>query len=183
MSAANPYAASKIAIEALCESFAKTDQFDVTILRYFNPYGEGEAHQPETHAIPNFIKAALSHHPIPLYWKGEQVRDFIYVMDLCEAHLLALQYLNTGGKSDVFNLGNGSGFSVQQVLKASEKVTGCKINVKLSPARPGDPARVVASSRKAQKILGWKPKADLEFIISTAWKWEQNQRRRKLGRG
>lgn len=192
LSPANPYGGSKKMVEEILENTARAYPFRYVSLRYFNvagshPSGEiGIDYETVTHLIPSVLKVASGErkeflvfgdkYPTP---DGTCVRDFIYVMDLCAAHLAALRYLERGGRSDVFNLGNGSGYSVSQVLKACEKVTGRRIPVKVTPARPGDPARVVASSRKAQRILGWKPKADLEFVIRTAWKWEQTVRAKK----
>ena len=106
---------------------------------------------------------------------GTCVRDYIHVTDLAQAHILAVKYLADGGKSDVFNLGNGVGFTVKEVIETARKVTGHPIPAVISPRRGGDPAKLIASSEKAKNILGWKPEhADLEEIISTAWKWHKN---------
>jgi len=103
------------------------------------------------------------------------VRDYIHVTDLAQAHILAVKYLMDGGKSDVFNLGNGVGFTVKEVIETARKVTGHPIPAVISPRRGGDPAKLIASSEKAKSILGWKPEhADLEEIIATAWKWHKN---------
>ena len=106
---------------------------------------------------------------------GTCVRDYIHVTDLAQAHILAVKYLMDGGKSDVFNLGNGVGFTVKEVIETARKVTGHPIPAVISPRRGGDPAKLIASSEKAKSILGWKPEhADLEEIIATAWKWHKN---------
>ena len=103
------------------------------------------------------------------------MRDYIHVTDLAQAHILAVKYLMEGGKSDIFNLGNGVGFTVKEVIETARKVTGDPIKAVVSPRRAGDPARLIASSEKAKKILGWKPEhADLEEIIATAWNWHKN---------
>ena len=103
---------------------------------------------------------------------GTYVRDYIHVCDLASAHVLAAEYLMSGGKNDVFNLGNGVGFTVKEIVEASEKVVGRLIPAKIAPRRAGDPAQLVASSEKAKKVLGWKPKFhDIDTIISTAWRW------------
>lgn len=158
LSAANPYAASKIGMEAICESFYKTDGFDVSILRYFNPYGPGEKHQPETHAIPNFIKAGIEKKPIPLYWKGEQVRDFIYVEDLAAAHT---SVLNVTGYN-VFNVGTEVGTKIIDVVKILSDIFGYQIQVEDKGDRKGDVMANYASSAKLKEATGWEAKIGLE---------------------
>lgn len=180
LSAANPYAASKIAMEAICESFHKTDGFDVTILRYFNPYGPGEKHEPETHAIPNFIRAGLSQGDkgnrgdmgdqgaaIPLYWKGEQVRDFIYVEDLAEAHISVLeirdtQYETRAGSYRVFNVGSQKGVKVIDVVIELSDILGYKLEIEDLGERSGDVMANYASSAKLKEATGWEAKVGLE---------------------
>jgi UDP-glucose 4-epimerase len=156
-------------------------------LRYFNACGAqpdgtiGEAHDPETHLVPLILQVPLGKrehisifgedYPTP---DGTCIRDYIHVCDLAQAHILALNYLSDGGKSDVFNLGNGIGFSVKEVVEEARRVTGHPIPAIAAPRRAGDPARLVASSDKAKEILGWKPEyADLHEIISTAWNWHK----------
>ena len=154
-------------------------------LRYFNACGAhpdgniGEAHDPETHLIPLVLQVPngqRSH--VDIFGDdydtrdGTYVRDYIHVCDLASAHVLAAEYLMSGGKNDVFNLGNGVGFTVKEIVEASEKVVGRPIPAKIAPRRAGDPAQLVASSEKAKKVLGWKPKFhDIDTIISTAWRW------------
>jgi UDP-glucose 4-epimerase len=156
-------------------------------LRYFNaagadPEGElGECHEPETHLIPLILQAASGRRPnISVFGRdydtpdGTCIRDYVHVADLCEAHWLALQSLIKGGPSQAYNLGNGSGFSVQEVIAATERVTGLSIPVVDAPRRVGDPARLVADSALVRKRLGWLPKfGNLTTIIDHAWKWEK----------
>lgn len=162
ISAANPYGASKIAVEALCESFAKTDDFDVIILRYFNPYGPGEKHLPETHAIPNFIKAALEKRAIPLYWKGEQVRDFIYVEDLAAAHIAVLPLSGY----QVFNVGTKSGTKIIDVVNELSDIFGYNLEIDNKGDRPGDVMATYASSEKLNQATGWETKVSLKEGLS-----------------
>ena len=154
-------------------------------LRYFNACGAhpdgniGEAHDPETHLRPLVLQVPngqRSH--VDIFGDdydtrdGTCVRDYIHVCDLASAHVLAAEYLMSGGKNDVFNLGNGVGFTVKEIVEASEKVVGRPIPAKIAPRRAGDPAQLVASNEKAKKVLGWKPKFhDIDTIISTAWRW------------
>lgn len=154
----NPYGASKASIEAFLQSFHAAFGFDVTILRYFNPYGPGELHDPETHAIPNFIKAALAKKPIPLYWKGEQIRDFIYIEDLARAHrdVLKLNGFN------IFNVGSDSGVKVKDVIGKIFEIVGYKVPVDDLGKREGDVAANYASSAKLKKAVGWQAKVGLE---------------------
>ncbi len=162
LSAANPYGASKIAVEVLCESFAKTDNFDVIILRYFNPYGPGEDHIPETHAIPNFIKPALAKEKIPLYWKGEQVRDFIYVEDLAAAHIAVLPL--TG--YNVFNVGTKAGTKIIDVVNELSDILGYKLEVEDKGERPGDVMATFASSEKLTEATSWNTNVSLKEGLS-----------------
>jgi len=154
----NPYGASKASIEAFLQSYNANFNFDVTILRYFNPYGPAENHEPETHAIPNFIKAALSKNPIPLYWNGEQVRDFIFVEDLAQAHI---DVLNQSG-FNVFNIGTEKGIVVKDVIEMIFKILGYEVPIKDLGERKGDVQANFASSKKLQKAVGWKAVTDLE---------------------
>ncbi|MBI2471507.1 MAG: UDP-glucose 4-epimerase GalE [Planctomycetes bacterium] len=181
----NTYGRSKLMIENILSDISRAYDFSYIALRYFNaagahPAGEiGEKHNPETHLIPNILKTARGEkselmifgddYPTP---DGTCIRDFIHVQDLCHAHLLALKALKDGKKNDIFNLGSGSGYSVKEVVRTVEEVTGKKIKVKIVPRRAGDPAKLVAGAEMAKKILGWKPNANLEEIIGTAWVWE-----------
>lgn len=182
----NPYGGSKLMIEKILKDIAKSHDFSYISLRYFNaagahPSGElGEMHDPETHLIPNILKVAKGakdeltifgdDYPTP---DGTCIRDYIHVQDLCKAHLLALEALNNSVKNEIFNLGNGDGFSVREVVNTAEKVTGRKINVKVGPRRPGDPVKLVASAERAKDVLGWNPSTNLEEIVRTAWEWEK----------
>lgn len=180
LSAANPYAASKIAMEVLCQSFSKTDNFDVTILRYFNPYGPGEKHDPETHAIPNFIMAGLEKRPVTLYWKGEQVRDFIYVEDLAAAHIAVLGDMGDQGDMDdrggfrVFNVGSEAGTKVIDVVNALSDIFGYKMEIKDLGERKGDVMKNYASSEKLKSATGWEAKVKLEEGLRKTVQWFKN---------
>lgn len=147
----NPYGITKISMEQFCKLYHNLHGFDVSILRYFNPYGPRELHQPETHAIPNFIKAALSKKPIPLYWKGEQIRDFIYIDDLAQAHLLALPLTGL----HIYNVGTEEGAKVIDVVNQIFKLLGYEVPVKDLGERKGDVPSLVASSEKIRKELRW----------------------------
>jgi len=183
----NPYGNSKLIVEGILKDIAKAYDFSYVSLRYFNAAGLhpsagiAKRHNNETtHLIPNVVKVASGRkkeltifgddYPTP---DGTCIRDYIYIQDLCEAHLLSLKALKEGMKSNVFNLGNGKGYSVKEVVQAAERVTGKKIRVKIGPRRKGDPARLVASSEKAKKILGWTAKAGLDEIIKSVWDSEQ----------
>lgn len=167
LSAANPYAASKIAMEALCESFYKTDGFDATILRYFNPYGPGEEHHPETHAIPNFIKAGIKRVAVPLYWKGEQVRDFIFVEDLAAAHISVLDLSGY----NVFNVGTQSGTKIADVINILSEILGYKLVIDDLGERKGDVMANYASSAKLKEVTGWEAKVGLEEGLRKTVDW------------
>lgn len=156
-------------------------------LRYFNACGAhpsgaiGEAHAPETHLIPLILQVPNGQREkISIFGDdyatkdGTCVRDYIHVTDLAQAHILALDYLLKGGDNNVFNLGNGVGFTVKEVIDVARKVTGHPIPAEISPRRAGDPAQLVASSDKAKDVLGWKPQyAGLETIVSSAWAWHK----------
>lgn len=185
----NPYGRSKLMIEQVLADYAKAFDFRSVCLRYFNaagadPEGQlGERHDPETHLIPLILQAASGRREnIHVFGRdydtpdGTCIRDYIHIVDLCSAHLAALEYLDRGGESDRFNLGNGSGFSVQQVLDAVQKVSGREVCVIDGPRREGDPARLVADAKRARQILNWKPVyTELETIVTHAWQWEQKQ--------
>ncbi|MDY7000724.1 MAG: UDP-glucose 4-epimerase GalE [Thermodesulfobacteriota bacterium] len=184
----NPYGETKLAVERALAKLHSETGLDSLSLRYFNaagahPEGEiGESHNPETHLIPVVLKSVLEGRPVKIFGDdydtedGTCVRDYIHVMDLCSAHLLGLEYLQRQGGAHVMNLGNGQGFSVLEVIRAAERVTGREIPWEIAPPRPGDPARLVASSELARRRLGWSPHyTQIETIIETAWKWHRNQ--------
>lgn len=189
LNAANPYAATKISMEAFLQSYHYLHGFDVVVLRYFNPYGPNEMHNPETHAIPNFIlaalsqvskrgdadlegqgrliKAALAGKAIPLYWNGEQVRDFIYVEDLAKAHI---DVLNLEGYR-VFNVGTQTGTKVINVVKTIEKILGTKLEINDLGERPGDVPENFASHELLTETTGWEPKVGLEAGLTKTIEW------------
>ncbi len=182
----NPYGRSKWLIEQILSDYDHAHQLKSICLRYFNaagadPEGQlGERHSPETHLIPLVLRAASGQHShITMFGQDYQttdgtcVRDYVHVNDLCQAHLLSLEHLLSGANSAAYNLGNGQGFSVQQVIDVSQEVTGREIPVVIGERRPGDPAKLVADSKLAQQKLAWSPQyADLKTIISHAWQWE-----------
>ena len=184
----NPYGETKLAMEKMFKWTAEAHGLRYVSLRYFNACGAdesgeiGEAHNPESHLIPLILQVPNGkRETISIYGTdydtpdGTCIRDYIHVTDLAQAHILAVKYLANGGKSDIFNLGNGVGYSVREVIETARKVTGHPIPATESSRRAGDPARLVASSEKAKKILGWKPVHDsLEEIISSAWNWHKN---------
>lgn len=154
----NPYGITKVTMENFCKLYHQLFGFDVTILRYFNPYGPGELHQPETHAIPNFIKATLSKEPIPLYWKGEQIRDFIFIDDLAEAHVLALKLSGL----HIYNVGTNVGIKVIDVVKKIFDIAGIETPIDDKGERKGDVPSLVASAEKIKNELGWSAKVNLD---------------------
>lgn len=183
----NPYGETKLIFEKILEACFQAGKMSYISLRYFNaagadPEGElGEDHSPETHLIPLVLGAALSGSPVHIFGTdydtpdGTCVRDYIHVTDLSHAHILALQKLEHGQYCGIYNLGNGNGYSVKEVIDVSKKVTGKKIAVIGSPRRPGDPARLVASSKKISEELGWVPRyPDIQMIVKTAWEWHRN---------
>ncbi len=183
----NPYGETKWTFEKILQAFHHAGKLDFISLRYFNAAGAhpdgnlGEDHFPETHLIPLLIKSALDGGSIPIYGTdydtpdGTCIRDYIHVQDLAAAHILALQRLEQEDRSAIYNLGNGNGYSVREVIETVKKVTGRNVASVDSPRRPGDPARLVASSEKIRKELGWTPKyPDLETIVRTAWDWHRN---------
>ncbi|MGE5578243.1 MAG: UDP-glucose 4-epimerase GalE [Syntrophothermus sp.] len=184
----NTYGMTKLAVEHLLESFDRAYNFRHISLRYFNaagadPSGEnGEDHNPESHLIPIVLQAALGQrkhvsifgtdYPTP---DGTCIRDYIHVVDLAAAHVLAVEALGNGRPSAVYNLGNGNGFSVREVIRTAEKVVGHSIPVEEAGRREGDPAVLVAGSGRIRRELGWKPEyADLETIVATAWRWHKS---------
>ncbi len=185
----SPYAATKDTIETILADFDRAYGLKSITFRYFNASGAdksgllGEDHHPETHLIPLTLLTALNKreclyifgtdYPTP---DGTAIRDYIHVSDIADAHILGLKYLLDGGKSDVFNLGNGNGFSVKEVIENARQVTGKKIIAHESERRPGDAPILVGSSYKATHILGWKPQyPDLNTIINHAWQWHQKR--------
>ncbi|MDF3034912.1 MAG: galE [Paucimonas sp.] len=173
-------------VEQILADYERAFGLRYTCLRYFNAAGAdpdgllGERHVPETHLIPLLLQVASGRREsIQVFGRdydtvdGTCVRDYIHIVDLCEAHLLALDRLIRGEQSAAFNLGNGQGFSVQQVIDAARKVTGKDIPARDSPRRAGDPAKLVADSTSARNMLGWHPRyPELEIIIRHAWAWE-----------
>ena len=162
-------------------------------LRYFNASGatekRGEHHDPETHLIPLVLFAAQGRIPCVSIFgddyptkDGTAIRDYIHVSDLSQAHLLALEHLRAAKASEFINLGNGKGFSVNEVIDAARRVTGLSIDVKIAPRRAGDPPQLVGDSTKAREVLGWKPQyPELETIIESAWRWHQSHPSGYLG--
>ena len=187
----NPYGASKLAVERMLSDCSAAYGMGAVVLRYFNaagadPSGElGERHDPETHLIPLVLQAAAGRRPaISVFgndWPtrdGTCVRDYIHVCDLCLAHLQALEWLAKGGRYEVFNLGNGDGATVLEVIEAARRVTGKSIKIEQAPRRAGDPPSLVADATKARRILGWQPqRADIEGIVRDAWNFEQRRPR------
>ena len=183
----NPYGRSKWMVEQILADYESAYGLESVCLRYFNaagadPEGElGERHDPETHLIPLVLQAASGRRQaISVFGTdydtpdGTCIRDYIHVNDLSAAHLLAVKRLLAGQGSGRYNLGNGGGFSVNEVIETARQVTGRPIEVRFEPRRDGDPARLVADSRKAREELGWTPMfADLKTIIANAWAWEQ----------
>lgn len=184
----NCYGETKLAMEKLMRWTGIAHPLRYVALRYFNACGAhisgeiGEAHDPETHLIPLILQVPLGkREKISIFGSdyptkdGTCVRDYIHVSDLAQAHILALDYLKQGGESDVFNLGNGVGFTVKEVIDVARSVTGHPIPAEISPRRAGDPAQLVASSEKAKTVLGWKPQyASLETIVASAWNWHKS---------
>lgn len=186
----NPYGETKLAMEKMISWAAKAHGLHFVSLRYFNACGAhksgkiGEAHNPESHLIPLVLQVPNGKREfVSIYGNdydtpdGTCIRDYIHVTDLAKAHILAVEYLMNGGESDIFNLGNGVGYSVKEVIETARKVTGHPIPAKEEARRAGDPARLVASGEKARKILGWEPEIkELADIISSAWKWHKAHR-------
>src|SRR5436309_3520946 len=176
----NAYGASKLAVDTMIGDFCQAHGLGAVSLRYFNVAGArgdlGEDHDPETHLIPNILRAAMGINPhVEIYGTdyptpdGTAIRDYIHIDDLSEAHLLALEAAQPAAHT-IYNLGNGNGFSVREVIAAAQAVTGDEIPTKEAPRRPGDPPRLVAASQKIRSELGWEPrKPGLEQIVADAW--------------
>jgi len=183
----NPYGETKWIFERFLRALHDLGKLDYLSLRYFNAAGAdpegglGEDHSPETHLIPIGLQAVLNGLSVPVYGTdydtpdGTCVRDYIHVTDLAQAHILALKKLEGGGSSGIYNLGNGNGYSVREVIDTIKRVTGKEPNTVDSSRRPGDPARLVASSERIKEELGWTPRyPELERIVETAWRWHKN---------
>ncbi|MBY0510257.1 MAG: UDP-glucose 4-epimerase GalE [Rhodospirillaceae bacterium] len=186
----NPYGESKLAMERLVAEAGKDGAVSSVVLRYFNaagadPDGEtGEWHEPETHLIPNVLRAAAgTGEPLKLYGEdyptpdGTCIRDYIHVCDIADAHIAALTYLDTNPGGHIFNLGCGTGFSVRQVIDTARMVTGLPIPITIAPRRAGDSPILVANASKVKNALGWSPHATLLDQVRDAWKWEQSGKR------
>lgn len=186
----NPYGMTKLMVERIFKDYGRAYGLNFVVLRYFNaagadPDGEiGESHDPETHIIPLVLDVASGKRPdIKVFGTdydtldGSCIRDYIHVTDLASAHLLALHYLENDGEMEFFNLGNALGTSVLEVVDSVKRVTGRDFTVTMADRRPGDPAKLVGSSDKAQKVLGWKPVyGDIDTIVAHAWKWHENKK-------
>jgi len=185
----NPYGMTKLMVERILADFAQAYGLSSVCFRYFNAAGAdpegrlGEDHNPETHLIPLVLQTALGkREAISIYGTdyptpdGSCVRDYIHVCDLADAHVLGIKYLLDGNDSAVFNLGNGSGFSVREVIDAARRVTGEPIKAIECDRRPGDPPSLVGSADKARSTLGWQPRyTDIDDIIAHAWQWHQHR--------
>ena len=184
----NTYGETKLTMEKMMKWVSRANGVRYVSLRYFNAAGAlpdgsiGEDHATETHLIPLILQVPTGRrehitvfgddYPTP---DGTRLRDYIHVVDLADAHVLALEYLRKGGANDIFNLGNGQGFSVKEMIAAAEKATGRSIKVEIGARRAGDPAQLIASSEKARSVLGWKPRfTDVEQVIGTAWRWHEH---------
>ncbi|KZL35970.1 UDP-glucose 4-epimerase GalE [Secundilactobacillus collinoides] len=184
----NPYGESKLCMEKIIKWADKAYGIKFVALRYFNVAGAkddgsiGEDHHPETHLVPIILQVVAGERDgLKIFGTdyptkdGTNVRDYVHVMDLADAHILALEYLKDGHDSDAFNLGSSTGFSNKEILEAVRKATGQPIPAEDAPRRAGDPSTLIAASDKARKILGWKPQYDdVEEIIRTAWNWKQS---------
>ena len=184
----NPYGATKLMMERIFKDYHAAYGLEFVVLRYFNaagadPDGEiGESHNPETHLIPLVLDAASGKRAdIKVFGTdydtpdGSCIRDYVHVTDLASAHLLVLHHLEAGRGSDFFNLGNARGTSVLEVVEAARRVTGQDFKATMTERRPGDPPKLVGSSEKAMRVLGWRPRfADIDVIVEHAWNWHQH---------
>lgn len=184
----NPYGRTKLMVEMILEDYHQSYGLNYCALRYFNAAGAdpeceiGELHNPETHLIPLVLDVAIGKRKsISVFGTdypttdGTCVRDYIHINDLADAHVRALEYIRKNNCSEKFNLGNGCGYSVKEIIEMARKVTGEDIPVVYAERRPGDPPKLIGSAEKAKRILGWAPKFNLESIIQTAWAWHQKQ--------
>ncbi|MEM7715391.1 MAG: UDP-glucose 4-epimerase GalE [Cyanobacteria bacterium P01_A01_bin.68] len=185
----NPYGATKLMVERILSDFNEAYDLKSVRFRYFNaagadPFGQlGEDHNPETHLIPLVLQTALGkRESISIFGTdyptddGTCVRDYIHVSDLADAHVLGLEYLLKGGDSTFFNLGNGNGFSVKEVIETARQITGKEIKAIECDRRPGDPPALIGSADKARKVLGWKPQyTSIKDIMTHAWEWHQKR--------
>lgn len=181
----SPYGWSKFMVERALIDYDRAYDLKYVALRYFNASGasenRGEDHDPETHLIPLVLQTAQGkRESIAIFGDdyptedGTAIRDYIHISDLSQAHILALEYLRKGGNSEFINLGNGSGYSVKEVIEAARKVTDKEIEARVAPRRAGDPSKLVADARKAREVLGWKPRfPEIETIIESAWTWHE----------
>jgi len=185
----NTYGETKLSMEKMFKWVDNAHNIKYVSLRYFNACGAhksskiGEAHSPETHLIPIVLKSLLNNETVNVFGDdyntkdGTCVRDYIHVTDLAEAHILAVEYLAKGNDSNIFNLGNGVGFSVKEIISAAENVTAKKAKINMDKRRAGDPDVLIASADKAKKILGWQPKfTDINEIIASAYNWHKSRR-------
>lgn len=186
----NPYGETKLIVERILRSYSQAYGLNSVSLRYFNAAGAdldseiGESHSPETHLIPNVLKAVLSDGKrLKVFGNdyptkdGTCVRDYIHINDLCLAHLLGMTYMDSNSGAHGFNLGNGQGFSIVEIIKTAEEITGQKIPFDIEARRAGDPPSLVADSQMARTVLGWKPHhAEINTIIQSAWNWHKEQK-------
>jgi len=185
----NPYGESKLMVERILKWYDQIYHLKSIILRYFNAAGAtldqkiGENHQPESHLIPNLLKALIDQKEFILYGNdyptsdGTCIRDYIHVLDLASAHLLALNALNKNHPSDVYNLGTGKGYSNLEIIEAVQRITGKKVKIKIGPRRPGDAAVLVADATKFQKEFGWRPQySTIDIILKSAYAWLQGRK-------
>ncbi|WP_313467189.1 UDP-glucose 4-epimerase GalE [Carnobacterium sp.] len=184
----SPYGETKLMMEKMLKWCDQAYGMRFVALRYFNVAGAkwngsiGEDHDPETHLVPLILQTALGQREeLAIFGDdyatpdGTCIRDYVHVVDLIDAHILALEYLKAGNESNIFNLGSSTGFSVKELVEAARQVTGKEIPAKIEPRRAGDPSTLIASSKKAQTILGWNPKfPDVKDIISSAWQWHES---------
>lgn len=184
----NPYGETKLMMEKMLKWCEEAYQMNYVALRYFNVAGAkingqiGEDHTPETHLIPLVLQTALGQRAeLSIFGNdydtpdGTCIRDYVHVQDLIAAHILALEYLEAGNPSNIFNLGSSTGFSVQEIVEAARKITGKEIPTKVEARRAGDPSTLVAASQKAQDTLGWEPEyTTMDTIIESAWNWHVN---------
>lgn len=183
---ASPYGKTKLIIEYALQDYACAYGLRYVALRYFNAAGAlpeqhlGECHKPETHVIPLLLRAAASNQPFTIFGNDYQtpdgtcIRDYVHVLDIARAHVQAFKYLQAGNRSDVFNLGTGTGCSVQQLISVAQEVCNIPIQKATAPRRVGDVEILVADNKKAGLLLGWQPEcSDLKQIMRSAWEWEQ----------